>query len=429
MKLSNRVALLAGMGSFLDGYDLIVIAGALAFVEKSLNLSSKLGGLAVGMSFLGGFFGALFLSRTVDLYGRRIVFLYDLLLFIVGTLIAALSVNFIMLFVGRFLVGMAIGVDLSVTWTMVSEFAPNLHRGALLSLQFILWDIGAILSYFFLIALLPVGNPVWRYVFLIGLIPAIIVTTIRRTIPESPRWLLSKQRKNEAMEIITSNNLNISSEAIQKELAQKRVPWTNLFSRNYRRNAIGVFVIQTLAFLALVPFNLFTPEVLKLIGFSGSEAIILLGSAFVWTFSLIAWIAAFFALDSIGRKLVAGVSYGIAVVFLAVLVLAYGDLPTNVFFGMWVTVEFFATFGSASLWAWSNELFPTSLRGFAQGFNASGNRIAGFFGSYLTAALLAISLASLYSVSLAATIVVVAVILLLKNSETKRKDLSDIYSG
>lgn len=431
MKLYNKVTILAGMGAYLDGFDLIVISAAISLISVTFNItSSSVSGLLIGTAFLGGFFGALFLGKLVDKYGRRIMFLTDLFLFVGGTLITALSVNLPMIFVGRALVGLAIGADISVSWTMVAEYSPKNRRGALLSYQFILWGLGAISSYLILFAVLSAGNMAWRIAFLIGLIPAVLVLIMRRSIPESPRWLISHGKENEAFEILKTNDITLSKSSISAlEIESKDLKDSTtmtLFSRKYIRLSTGVFIAQFLAFFIVIPANLYTPKILLLVGFSKQFSILLLGSAFVWIFNVLGFLGGSLLLDKIGRRNVAGFAFIPLAAILLTLWITITYINIDVFFLLWILVEFLSAFGASVTWAWSSELFPTAIRGFAMGFNGSANRLIGFFGSYILAVLLAISLKLVYLTCFIIGIGLVFVVMIWINVEAKGKDLEDI---
>lgn len=426
MRLSSKVAFLAGMGGLLDGYDLIVISGGMALIVKTFSISSpQIQGLLLGTAFLGGFLGAVLLSRLVDVYGRKLIFIYDLLLFTGGTLISALAVSVVMLFIGRFLTGLAIGVDLAVSWTLVAEFSPKDRRGFLLSLQFILWGVGAALSFVIVTALLPLGDGAWRVAFLIGLLPAVVVIVVRRSLPESPRWLASRGQIEAAREVLARSDTDLSVEALTTlNSVTDRYGWTSLFRGRLLRLTAGVFVAAFLAFFLTAPVNLYTPEVLKTVGLTGSLAISLLGSAFVWIFNILGFIAGGLLMDRAGRKPVGIAAFGLLGLVLITLTLFH--IAPNVFFVLWIAVEFLSAFGAAVIWSWSSELFPTAVRGFAMGVNSSANRLSGFVSSYIIAVILAQSLRLLYVAGICAAIVIVFVVAVVINVESRGRDLEEI---
>ncbi|MBM7683319.1 putative MFS transporter [Pullulanibacillus pueri] len=427
MRLSSKVAVLAGMGGLLDGYDLIVISGAISLITKTFSItSSTVSGLLIGIAFLGGFFGSIFLSRLVDTSGRKMMFVFDLFLFVGGTLIAGLAVNVPMLFIGRFLTGLAIGVDLAVSWTLVAEFAPKERRGFLLSLQFIMWGIGAVLSFLVLDAfLLLFGTVAWRWAILIGILPAIVVLAIRKSIPESPRWLVSKGKIAEAQETLKHSDIGVSAEELTVlNERTKGYKWSALFSGKLMRLLIGVFFSTFLAFFLIAPINLFTSQVLKTVGLTGDLKISLLGSAFVWLFNIAGFVVGGLLIDKAGRKPIGIISFGVMTLILIVLLAV--NVPAGVFFVLWVCMEFLGSLGASVTWTWASELFPTSVRGFAMGVNSSANRLSGFVSSYIIALILSHSMKLLYLSGIGAGIIILFIILVVINIESKGKSLEEI---
>jgi len=426
MRLSSKVALLAGMGGLLDGYDLIVISGAISLINNTFSITSPtIPGLIIGIAFLGGFFGSMFLSRFVDTSGRKMMFIFDLFLFIGGTLIAGLAVNLPMLFIGRFLTGLAIGVDLAVSWTLVAEFAPKERRGFLLSLQFIMWGIGAVLSFLVLDAFLSLGDAAWRYAILVGLIPAIVVLAIRKTIPESPRWLASKGKIVEAQEIIKNSDLDVTVDELKiLNSSENTYKWSSLFSGKLIRLLVGVFFSTFLAFFLMAPINLFTPQVLKIVGLTGSLNISLLGSAFVWLFNIAGFIVGGLLIDKAGRRPIGIVAFSLMSIILVCLLVF--DVPAKLFFVLWICMEFLGSLGSSVTWTWAAELFPTTVRGFAMGVNSSANRLSGFASSYIIALILSHSISWLYVAGIGAGIIILFIIIVVINVESKGRTLEDI---
>lgn len=428
MKLSSKVAFLAGMGGFLDGYDLIVVSGGIALIAKTFSITSpQVTGLLIGTAFLGGFFGAAFLSRLVDAYGRKVMFIYDLFLFIGGTLLSILAVNVGMLLVGRFLTGLAIGVDLAVSWTLVAEFSPKDRRGFLLSLQFILWGIGAAVSFLVTDLLLGLGpDAAWRAAFAVGLIPALAVLGVRRSLPESPRWLAANGYMELAQRVVEQSDGDISTSALAVlHTRGARYRWWDLFRGRLLRLTAGVFISTFLAFFLAAPINLYTPEVLKTVGLTGDLHKSLLGSAFVWIFNILGFVAGGLLIDKNGRKPVGLAAFGLITLILISLVTIH-RMPPDVFFVLWILMEFLNAFGASVTWTWASELFPTTLRGFAMGVNSSANRLSGFASSYIIAILLAHSLKVLYIAGICAGVIILFIVAVVINVESKGKELEEI---
>lgn len=141
-----RIVLLSGLGWMFDAMDVGLVAFVLVSLGRDWELSRPQLGLVASAGFLGMFLGALLAGRLADRYGRRTLFLANLLLYSFGTLLSALSWNFSSLLLFRFLTGIGLGGELPVAAALVSEFAPARHRGRLLVILESFWAYGWILA-------------------------------------------------------------------------------------------------------------------------------------------------------------------------------------------------------------------------------------------------------------------------------------------
>jgi len=195
---------LIAFGEFIDGYDLTVIGVAMVFLTKTFTLTATDKGLLVAISFIGTALGLVLFGDIADRVGRKKVFAFNLWVFIVTAVGAAFITQVWMLWVMRFLIGVAIGMDLSTSCAFLAEVAPKSSRGRLAgslpTITLILGAIFSILLAMFLKAVVPVAHHdwVWRGMFLFAALPAFGVLMLRKQLPESPRWLIQKGRDEEA---------------------------------------------------------------------------------------------------------------------------------------------------------------------------------------------------------------------------------------
>ncbi len=140
-------------------------------------------------TIIGMLFGAIIIGYITDLKGRKFMYQWDMLVFIIFTILVTLAFNFWSLFIFRFIFGLALGGDYAIGATIISEFAPKKSRGKFLASDGLSWWVGAAFAFSMGYLLLPFGTQAWRYMFAIGIIPAVIIFVLRRDIPESARWL------------------------------------------------------------------------------------------------------------------------------------------------------------------------------------------------------------------------------------------------
>ena len=191
-----RIFWLIGAGMFFDGYDLYVAGGVLA-----ATIHSKFSTLAqnlqfISLTFVGMTLGALITGFIGDRYGRRFTYQINLLIFGLASLAAAFAANIDQLIACRFVQGLGLGAEIVVGYSTLTEFAPPRTRGRWLSFMVLLvvagFPVTSLLSY------LIIPSFGWRPMFVIAGVCSLIVWYLRKRLPESPRWLESKGRNEEA---------------------------------------------------------------------------------------------------------------------------------------------------------------------------------------------------------------------------------------
>ena len=202
-----QLLILSGLGWFFDSLD----TGLVSFVLARLKVTWKLGPDQIAWigsaGLIGMFFGGALSGMLADRYGRKLVFSTTLLIFSLATGLCGLAGGFASLLVLRVLVGFGLGGELPVASALVSEFAPARHRGRLVVLLESFWAFGwaaaAIIAW--LLAAWAdargLGFP-WRLAFFLGALPALYVLVLRRRLPESPRYLMSRGRVAEAEAVL-----------------------------------------------------------------------------------------------------------------------------------------------------------------------------------------------------------------------------------
>src|SRR5262245_15674068 len=200
-----RITIIVGLGLFFDLFD-VFLAGVLSTVlTASFGLSQQVLPLVLGSSFLGMFIGATFMGGTADRHGRRPAFLINLGIYSLFTLLGAFSINAAMLVFTRFVAGIGIGAEMPLSDAFLSELLPAEHRGRMMSWAYTTGFLGvpaAGLLARVLVPLNPLGVAGWRWLFVVGSLGGVIVWSLRRALPESPRWLESVGRIDEAAAIV-----------------------------------------------------------------------------------------------------------------------------------------------------------------------------------------------------------------------------------
>lgn len=355
---SSWVVFVAAMGAFLDGFDLVIIAGALIFIKPELGLSPAETGLVGSIVFVGMVIGALAFGRLTDRVGRNTSFALVLGLFVVGSAVSALAHEPWVLIVGRLIVGLGIGADLPVSTTLIAEALPAHKRGRGTGLMQVFWFGGATVSGIVGILLyLALGESSWRWMLGSAIILAIIVMLLRRGMTESPQWVTAKQSENKR-----ETPSSPISELLRHPLLRAALLFSCLF-----------WFLQTIRGAG---FNLYTPTFLSEVGLSGVVETLLLSATINAVYTLTALFATIY-LDKLGRRSFMLVSWGVTT--LLTISLIFVDEGNAILMFALITLSAIpAQLVAVVAFPLSVEPFPTMLRGTAQGLSSAAGKLGGF---------------------------------------------------
>ncbi len=221
------LAVLACVGGFLFGYDTSNIGSALPFIPYQLS-SFATGYLVAGAS-LGAAAGALIAGPLTDHFGRKSLLVGDAVIYAVGAILSAVTVNAPMLLGSRTLIGLAIGADSAIATAYIAEFAPRSRRGQLSIIQQWMITVGILVSYIIALVILRVaphdaGGADWRIILGLGALPALIAVALRARMPESPRWLMAHGRFAETRKAFGLLGMDVAEDEIRQaadQLAQR----------------------------------------------------------------------------------------------------------------------------------------------------------------------------------------------------------------
>ncbi len=197
-----RIFWLVGAGMFFDGYDLYIAGGVLASAVQSKFSTVPQNLQFISLTFVGMTLGALITGFVGDKLGRRFTYQINLLIFGLASLAAAFAQDMNQLIVCRFVQGLGLGAEIVVGYSTLTEFVPPKTRGRWLSMMAFLtvtgFPVTALLGYL----IIPAFG--WRPMFVIAGVGSLIVWYLRKNLPESPRWLESQGRTEEAEALMQS---------------------------------------------------------------------------------------------------------------------------------------------------------------------------------------------------------------------------------
>jgi len=273
----TNATVIAGIGSFFDLFD-IFLAGVLGTVlTQQFGLDRLSLPAALSSAFVGMFVGATLFGRFADRVGRRPAFLLNLAIYSAFTLAGAFSVDATTLIVSRFLAGVGIGAELPLVDAYLSELLPARLRGRYTAWAYTLGFVGvpaAGLLGRVLVPIAPFGIAGWRWLFVAGSIGAVIVWFARRRLPESPRWLESVGRSEEADAIVTRMEIEASAHGALPDpsrtgaIEKGRPRLSVLFEQRYRSRTIMLAVFHVFQTIGYYGFGTLVPIVLAAKGFS-----------------------------------------------------------------------------------------------------------------------------------------------------------------
>lgn len=390
--IKKHSSTLIAFGEFIDGYDLAVIGVAMVFLSSSFSLTPGDKGLLVAISFLGTAVGLIVFGDLSDRIGRKKVFAFNLWIFIITALLAAAITHVWMLWALRFLIGVAIGMDLSTSAAYLAEIAPKARRGritgSLLNMMMVLGAMFAILLAMFLYWAVPADHHdwIWRGMFAFAAVPAAIVLFLRKRLPESPRWLIQSGQVEKAWKIIRALGLEEEMSQAQPKRKTNR-EYRKLFKGDARRRVLVCTAFFMLNSTAGPVVSFLGPVIFEQTGVAASANLTVSLMANVVAF-LALFIGAFF-IDRVNRRKLGMITALILAAAAATLGL-FGSTTNVILFSAFVVWSFTTYFGPGMLaLVWSVEAYPTELRGFGAGFTQSMARVMSATVSFLVPVLVA----------------------------------------
>lgn len=379
-KIGNGFVFFFGaLGGLLFGYDTGVISGAILFIETGMSLSSVEKGVVVSSILLGAIIGAACIGTLSDKYGRRKMVLAASAIFGLGALASAFSPNASLLIVSRVFLGTAVGGASALVPVYLAEMAPARLRGSLSTLNQLMITIGILTAYIVNFAFAD-AELNWRIMLGFATVPAVILFLGTLFMPESPRWLLSKGREEEARNILNSlraeGDIDKEINDIKENNSKESGGYKELFAAWVRPALIiGVGLAVFQQFIGCNTVFYYAPTILENTGFGESAAI--LSTMGIGVLNVLITIFALFIMDKIDRKkmLIMG-SSGMAV---ALLILSFAS-KIQASLASYITIAalglyifFFAFTWGPVMWIMIGEVFPLKIRGLGVGFSSVAN--------------------------------------------------------
>ncbi len=364
----------AAIGGLLFGYDTGVISGAILFIQKQYDLSHAMEELVVSSVLLGAIIGAVIGGALTDKYGRRKMIILAGIIFTISAFGTAFSPTVTWLIIGRIISGIGIGIASFISPMYIGELVPARVRGALVAVNMLAITTGIVVAY--LVDYAFSGSEQWRYMFGLAAIPSIGLVVGMWILPDSPRWLISKSKMQQAKKVLqrVRTDADVSPEItdIQKSLEkQGQSGIKGLFQHSLKMPLIvglGLAIFQQITGINTVIY--YSPTIFKFAGIHGVGPAILAGAALtglMWCFHILAILL----IDCVGRRPllltgVAGQVIGLAILGAAFQFPQLASIKSYVAIGgLSIYVSCFAFGLGPIFWLLISEIYPLKVRGAA----------------------------------------------------------------
>ena len=389
-KYSNYLVMItsvASIGGLLFGFDIAVVSGVLPFVQKQFHLTAVEEGWFVSSALIGSILGVAISGELSDRFGRKKLLVLSSLLFFISALGCTLLPTSFWIIAFRILGGVGIGVASIIVPLYISEIAPAAIRGRLVTFYQLAVTIGILLAYLTNGALLNISldhpgselnglfnflfvEEVWRGMFSVLLLPSLLFLGGLISVPESPRWLIYKDRRHEAQNIISKidankNRAEIAVEEIHAELKAEIGSYKELLSPALRRALLlGILLPFLSQFSGINAIIYYGPTILHNAGVTISNSFM---SQIIFGFAIVVFtLIAIWKVDHVGRRRLYLVGTACAAVSLFITgVCFYFQFASSIWLIICVLL-FLASFAFSIgplKFVIASEIFPNKIRG------------------------------------------------------------------
>jgi putative MFS transporter len=377
--LHRRVVGLIAAGYFFDVIDFTIFGSLVPYILQS-KFATGAEVAAIGSATIFGLFvGTAGQGEFSDRFGRRFIYQFNLLLFGIFTILGAFAPSVTLLVVCRFIAGIGLGAEQPLAFAYAGEYAPKRIRGRILAIvHFIggacVWPIGTALA---LLAGSIAPNPemAWRGVWLLIGCGALIVWVLRYSLPESPRYLATHGRGDEAIAVLARLGIAGPNEKLTTDVASntKSDPFGVVFTMFPMRVIAGMICFSAFFGIA-IGLGAWLPNIMNAKGFSITKS---LQYTLAMNFAVpCASLFLMYALDKFGRKITSVCAFVGAGIM--AMVFANAGTATELIVAGFVMI-FFVQVAGNSMQIFASEVFPTNARASGFGWAAGVGRLATAF--------------------------------------------------
>ena len=369
-------SLVAALAGFLFGFDTVVISGADKKLQTLWDSSDRFHGFVVmAMALWGTVAGAIFGGIPTQRFGRKQTLLWIGIFYTLSALGSALANDPITFAAFRFLGGLGVGISTIAAPAYISEIAPAKDRGRLVGLYQLSLVLGILIAFISNYLLSGIGTHDWRWMMGVEAFPAIFYTFLCLRIPKSPRWLITKNRMEEAKAIFKKININSSFEELVSEMKiddSEQKKQESIFLSKYRFPLKLAFLIAFFNQLSGInAFLYYAPRIFEEGGLGESTS--LLSSIGIGLTNLIFTFVGISLIDKLGRRQLMYIGSFGYIISLSLVACAFffqwGGILIPIFLFIFIAAH--AIGQGTVIWVFISEIFPNHLRNAGQSFGTS----------------------------------------------------------
>ena len=369
-------SLVAALAGFLFGFDTVVISGADKKLQTLWDSSDRFHGFVVmAMALWGTVAGAIFGGIPTQRFGRKQTLLWIGIFYTLSALGSALANDPITFAAFRFLGGLGVGISTIAAPAYISEIAPAKDRGRLVGLYQLSLVLGILIAFISNYLLSGIGAHDWRWMMGVEAFPAIFYTFLCLRIPKSPRWLITKNRMEEAKAIFKKININSSFEELVSEMKiddSEQKKQESIFLSKYRFPLKLAFLIAFFNQLSGInAFLYYAPRIFEEGGLGESTS--LLSSIGIGLTNLIFTFVGISLIDKLGRRQLMYIGSFGYIISLSLVACAFffqwGGILIPIFLFIFIAAH--AIGQGTVIWVFISEIFPNHLRNAGQSFGTS----------------------------------------------------------
>jgi MFS family permease len=415
--MQRRIWMLAAAGKFFEGFVVFMTGVALPLIAREFSIGPTQNGLISAASLCGILIGAVGLGSLSDRFGRKSMFIVEMIIFTAFVALAVLCTNFTSLVICLFGLGLALGCDYPTAHMIISENIPSISRGKLVLGAFAFQAVGALggTAVGYAVLVLVPNLSAWRWMYATAVIPALVVTIGRFYVTESANWLHSRGAIDRAQLAAGRllkrtpqypSNIVLSQQAAAGE-SHGGGSFLGLFKKRYRRSTILASVPWFLQDLSTYGIGIFTPTILasalgkeadhvrSLRDLIANDILAARGAAMITILLIVGIGFAVLLADKLGRirlQIIGFIGCAVGLLLASVSVDVSGGLKIVMIFSGFMLFNFMTNLGpNAQTYLLAGEVFPTAIRGKGAGFAAAFAKI----GAVATAFLFPILLVSI----------------------------------